>query len=280
MDYLVVAPHTPFFQWQVALLAQSFRLQGKEENLAIMLVAGNEPPVQSPDCNSFLGHPRLRAVRLAADAEPDLVRLHGLAYAVRTGLVSQPFTLVPPHSILHHPVAAPQANVTFNYQPDFLRANLDHFGISGVAMQRRIQDSQRWLPVGEVYVFNGLMMEFYERLLRRAEIIAFDSYRELLKDDKSLVLRGLLRAAMSLTLMEVFPNIQVDTSQYLECRMQDNRPANFINYYYGSPPTFSLMHYAQNSVFAFCDHPFNGVMQTVDTKSSMYMKHVASTLTL
>lgn len=280
MDYLVVAPHTPFFQWQVALLAQSFRLIGMEENLAILLVAGNEPPVQSHFCDSFSGHPRLRAVRLLCDSDPDIVRLHGLTYAIESGLVGQTFTLLPPHSVFRSPIPEPTANITVSCKSDFTFPHLDGFGISSNAIGRRISGERNWLPVGDVFVFNGLMPSFFKFAIARGEMIAFDSARELLRRGEDYMPKSVFRAAMSLVIMESYGRLSVDTSRRLECHMNEqDGSSNIINYYYGSPPAFSRTFYPMNGkLVTFSDDPYQGIMRADDTLPTSHMKAVASSL--
>lgn len=280
MDYLVVAPHTPFFQWQIALLVESFRMIGKEESLAVLLVAGNETPVQSKYCNSFVNHPRLRAVRLLSDSEPDIVRLHGVANAVQSGLVSQTFTLLPPHCLLRRPIEAPTANVTVACKSDFTFPHLDSFGISSRAISSRLNEQKQWLPVGEVFVFNGLMPDFFNLAVARGELIAFDSYREILKRDASMSPKALFRAAMSMAIMEALGRVSVDTSRRLECHMNENdTTSNVINYCYGSPPNFSRSYYPVDGTgVTFSDDPYNGIWRSEDTSATVYMKYAVARL--
>lgn len=280
MDYLVVAPHTPYFQWQIALLAESFRLAGMEESLAILLVVGTETPVQSAYCVSFANHPRLRAVRLAADSEPDIQRLHGVTNAVSTGLVSQTFTLLPPHCVFRRPVDPPKANVTVDCKSDFLFQHLDSFGISSKAVSGRLNESRQWLPVGEVFMFNGLMPDFFNIAAKRGELIAFDSYRASYKEGEGKSPKGLFRAAMAMTIMETYGRISLDTSRRLECHMNEHDVAsNFVNYYYGSPPYFSRAFYPMDGTgVTFSDDPYRGIMRSEDSAAASHMKHVVGSL--
>ena len=276
MDYLVVAPHTPFFQWQIALLVQSFRVLGMEENLAVLLVAGIEEPVQSHFCTMFANHARLKAVRLPTDSDPDLIRLHGLSHAIKTGFVSQRFVNLPPYCMLRHPILPPQANVTFTCQPDFTYNHIDSFGISSAAVSKRMQDKKQWLPVGDVFIFDNMTTEFFDLAASRGEMIAFDSYRDLLKAGKDSAPKALFRAAMSMTLMEAFGRLKVDTSRRLECKMiEHDQQSCVINYYYGCPPNFSRCFYPMDGKgVSFSDHPFSAIQRTPDSFASLYMKQV------
>lgn len=278
MDYLVVAPHTPFFQWQIALLLESFKIRGMEESLAILLVAGANEPVQSEFCNSFVGHPRLRAVRLPTDAEPDIQRLHGLTNAVSTGLVSQTFALLPPHSILRYPIHPPEANITVECKSDFTFSHLDSFGVSSKRLGERLGDRKTWLPVGEVFLFNGLMPEFFNIAAHRGELIAFDSYRELQRAGQNTSPKGLFRAAMTMTIMETYGRATLDTSRRLECHMNEHdQKANVVNYYYGSPPNFSRAFYPMDGTgVTFSDDPYKGILRAEDSAAAAYMKQVVA----
>jgi hypothetical protein len=268
MDYLVVAPHTPFFHWQVALLIESFRFHGMEENLAVLLVAGSEDPAQSEHCASFLNHPRLKAVRLATDSEPDIRRLHGVTHAVATGFVSQTFALLPPHSILRHPITPPTANITVDCKSDFTFNHLSSFGISTDSLSRRFSGRKTWLPVGDVFLFNGLMPDFFN--------IAFDSYRECFKKKEGKSVKGLFRAAMSTAIMEVYGRIKLDTTRHLECHMNEHdHSANVVNYYYGSPPNFSRAYYSMSDTgVTFSDDPYKGILRSEDSAASTHMKQI------
>mgnify|MGYP001239172289 CR=1 FL=1 len=280
MDYLVVAPHTPFFQWQVAMLVQSFRLQSMEENLAILLIAGSASPQQSQFCKWFSEHPRLKAVRLPADSNPDIMRLHGLAYAVKNKFVSQNFTILPPYCMLRHPLAPPQANITFSCQSDFTFPQLDSFGISSNAISKRLGEKRQWLPVGDVFMFNDMMPEFFNLATGRGEMIAFDSYREMYKGGNDFVLKGLFRAALAMATMETYGRVKTDTSRRIECHMNDHdQTANVINYYYGFPPDFSRTFYPMDGQgMSLSDTPVNGILRSPDTHASIFMKQVVSTM--
>jgi hypothetical protein len=277
MDYLVVAPHTPFFQWQIALLVESFRMHGLEESLAVLLIAGSEKPVQSNYCLSFVGHPRLRAVRLTSDSEPDIQRLHGITHAVSTGLVSQTFALLPPHCVFRYPFDKPQANITFTCKSDFTFPQLNSFGISSKALSMRLGEKPVWLPVGEVFFFDGLMPEFFNIAAMRGEMIAFDSYRESYKEGKGVSPKGLFRAAMAMAIMEAHGRVTLDTSKRLECHMNEHdNVSNIVNYYYGSPPNFSRAFYPTDGTgVTFSEDPFRGIMRSEDSAAANYMKNVA-----
>ena len=280
MDYLVVAPHTPFFQWQVALIIQSFRLQKIEENLAVLLVASEDKPIQSNFCNHFVDHPRLRAIRLPCDSDPDIIRLHGIEHAVKTGFVNPTFASLPVYSVLRHPISSPIAQITFSYKPEFTFQHLESFGISSRAISKRMMDKKQWIPVGDVLLFDKLTDDFYHLAKSRGEMIAFDSKRELLKENMTYFPRAIFRAAMSFAIMETYGNLTLDTTRHLEAGMQENDSITpIINYDYGSPPEFSRNFYKKETLpIQLSDNPFNGILRTQETLTAVYMKMIVKSL--
>ncbi len=277
MDYLVVAPHTPFFQWQVALLVKSFRIRGEEENLAVLLVATGDA-VQSGFCNHFADHPRLRAIRLPCDTNPDIVRLHGLNVAVKSKLVNPTFTLLPPYCVYRHPVEEPKAKITFSCKPDFTLQHIEGFGISRNAVSKRFGGKPRWLPVGDVFIFDNVQGNFFDTAVNRGELIAFDSQRETLRNGSDQQPKSIFRAAMAMTILE--KSVSIDTSRNLESAMNEqNKSSNVINYYYGLPPNFSRSYYPINGeLVTFSDHPYNGILRCENTHGAAYMKYLAREL--
>lgn len=280
MDYLVVAPNTPFFQWQIALLVQSFRHHKAEENLAVLLVNGQKDPVMSSFCEHFVNHPRVRVVRLVCDPDPDVIRCHGTAYAVKSGFVGSTFVSMPAYSVLRRPLPAPKANLTFSYQPDFTFQHVDSFGLCSKSITRRLNDQRRWLPVGDVFVFDNMPPMFFDRIINRGQLLAFDSKRKLLREGNEYFPKNLFRAAMAMSTIESYNDITIDTGGKLECSMIDHDlQANVINYCHGSPPDFSRFYYPMTAgSIAFSDHPYRAILKSQDTHASGYLKAVALSL--
>lgn len=279
MDYLVVAPNKPYYHWQLAILGQSFKLCGLQENLCILLV-DTDVSATKIHYKRFIDLPRLHATLLRSDSDPDIMRLDGIAFAVSNQLVSPQFVVLPPHCVLRNPVKKLDADISFKCQPDFTFAHLHSFGIAGDEIVRRMEGKRQWLPVGEVYGFKGIKPEFFTMAAERARLIGFDSYRKLQKAEIDKNVKGLFRAGMSLATLEHMNRHSIDTSLNLECQMTDTDfSSNFVNYNYGSPPDFNKMYYKMDdSVFSLSDNPFSAIMRANPTPAADVIKKVVITM--
>jgi hypothetical protein len=195
-------------------------------------------------------------------------------------LISQTFISLPPHCVLWHPPKKLDANISFACRSDFTFSHLTSYGISGDEIARRSGGRKQWFPVGEIFGFKNVHTEFFYRVVERARLIGFDSYRQLLRAGSDKKVKGLFRAGMSLSLLEHFDRYSIDTSMNLECQMTDtNFTANFINYCYGSPPDFNKIYYQlDGNKFGFSDSPFAAIMRADTSPATDFMKKVVSTM--
>ena len=276
MDYLVVAPNTPYYHWQLSILAQSFKVYGLQENLCVVLMVDEESPAIGSRYNHFANLPRLHALRLKSDPDHDIMRLDGMAFAVENGLVSSTFVSIPPHSVLRYPVQQLNANFSFNCKPDFTFGHLNSYGISCEDIVRRLGGRRQWFPVGEVFGFKTVDQEFFQKARERARLIAFDSYRKSMKEFLDKKVKSLFRAGISISLLEYYGHQSIDTSGNFECQMTDaDNSANFVNYSYGSPPDFNKMYFKMDdNLFGFSDSPFEAIMRAATSPPADFMKKV------
>lgn len=281
MDYLVVAPHTPFYHWQISLLLQSFRGHGMEENLVILLLSDSSPQ-HSTFYNSFGNHSRLHIMRFACDQHPEILRANGIRHAVNAGLVTSPFVFIPPWCLLRSPMARPQANITFSFSADFDFPRLDTFGISSDAIQRRMHNQRRWLPTGEIVAFDEVGDDFFNKVVSHAELLAFDSIRDGLKKGEEDYPRALCRAGIAFTALESSQRYTFDTTRHLECTLKEHDAnANFINYFYGYPPSFSRCFYpgSGDQLMAY-GSPFQGMLDLPANHATNFLKQVVASMVI
>ncbi len=249
IDYFVSAENTAYQHWQLELLIESFKLQGLQDNLAIAL-ANNQEEKLVDFTHNIKKHKRIFLHDNRGLKSPPLNRIYSLFTALENKLVKQPLVLIDPDMILVTPVSYTE-NITFQVNPLFTK---DYCPI----------EIGNWIPLGSVMIFNDVPLDFFKRVIERAESLELDKncwHNE--------------RVAWILTMLEYHGHISYKGVYDLEMTMMDNLKHNFIHYTKGLPPVFNKYMYKYKPPNTFVmGNLFDCLLENNPTMSTDYMQQV------
>jgi hypothetical protein len=186
MEYFVSAENTPYYQWQLELLIESFKQKGLENNLVIGL-AHSDQPAQADFCRNLYSHKRIFPHENIGKVRgyPRMNGLYSLHWAVLYGIIKQPFVYIEADMVLNKPMnITPKPNnichLIFCPDPffteDFAEENMGNF--KHLLNKAKTDYQGRWPQIGSIIYFNNTPPELFSRAIMYAEILAYKQIRK------------------------------------------------------------------------------------------------------
>lgn len=241
MDYFVNIEHTPYYQWQIELLIESFKQHKLEENLAVGLSFTSLSP-KAEFCRNLFSHPRIYGSNNMGEVRgfDRLAGLYSISNLLRSEIVKQPFVLMEPDSVLYKPVTVSRKEVPhilFQVDPFFTKELVEE-NIPNIN-KYFVND---WVTLGNTAYFDHLPVEFFDRTIYLTELLAYEQARAG-KD----IWRYTDRAALAIGISELVGRAALEGQYTFDMSLSDHQITNnFINY--GSRGAFP--HFSK-SMFAY-----------------------------
>jgi hypothetical protein len=280
MDYIVSAEDTPYHHWQLELLIESFKRHGQQARLLVALAPADGR--RSPDfTRNITAHGRIMTHENVGRQRGYLYfnKPYAVAAAVRGGLLRQPFAVIDPDMVLFAPLAPEADPVCFQVQPTLsLRLAADN--LPGLRAHARALTGvdDFWLPVGNVYAFNGAPEALFARAMGWAERLAFEGAKAQAEAGQPVACwRYLERAAWALAFMECLGRLGVRATHTYEMTMRDHGAGhNFVHYSHGQPPGFSKYQFKFEppDLLAAGRSPFAALAAETPTSTALYVRQV------
>jgi len=259
MNYFVCADNSPYFQWQLDLLLESFKLHGTDDLLLVALVPSSQAP-QPLFCTNLRKHPRIMAAgdigRLRGYER--LTPIYAISSALKAGHLRQPFMIVRPDCVMFDPPSVKSekvAKIVVQGDPlftlDSVRENIpnlhEYFG------------GKEWPTVGNIMYFDKIPPEFFSRVSFLTELLAYEQ----LKNGKN-IWPDTDRAAWAVVISEMITQTHVQIVYTWEMPLvASGAKHNFISYEKGVPAHFSKPMFMFNPI-SFGD-PYE-ILKSLPTK--------------
>jgi hypothetical protein len=276
MDYFVNIEHTPYYQWQIELLIESFKQHKLEENLAVGLSFTSLAP-KIEFCRNLFSHPRTLGSNNMGEVRgyDRLAGLYSIANLLRGEAVKQPFVMLEPDSVLNRPVTIPRKDVphiVFQVDPFFTK-ELAEENIPSLGKHL----SGDWVALGNTVYFDHLPVEFFDRTIYLTEMLA---YEQVMAGKE--IWRHTDRVALSIGISELVGRAALEGQYTFDMSLSDHQVNNnFINYGgRGAFPYFSksLFAYSPPTMLSLGGDPLDALAKLptqLGTTSAQYVAGLA-----
>ena len=278
MEYLVSAENTPYHQWQLELLIESFKHNKCEDDLLVCL-SESDAPIHNlywrniPNHRRLKGHENIGKIR----GHTELNFLYDICWAIQDKLITQPFVYIPTDVVLKEKInlnmQSEIAEIVFAPSPFFtLELAEESVGPFWEAANRTKSDYEtKWVPLGPIIIFNKIPYEFFQRTIVIAEKLAL---QQLLR--KQPIWEHTAKLALSMNISEYIEYMILRGDYTLTMTMLDSSNSPFIHYEHGMPPVFNktMFQYAVPDLVSFGD-PFEILAVNAPTESSYFMSELA-----
>jgi hypothetical protein len=270
MDYFVNLDQTPFNQWQLELLIESFRRHNMQDQLVVCLNE-SDSPINPEFAMNIAGHKRIISHRnIGKDrGYTKLNSFYGISWALEEGLLKQPFCKVPLDSVLFseppttpdYPIVSYQIDSMFT--PELVLEHTDLFD------KKKLEEN--WPSAGEFLYFNKFPNIFFSYVADLAERLIF---RQMRKTGSFWDMTD--RLALNLAIQEYVGKVPIQGAYDYESDMYNNYPKNFIHYDKGFMPIFhkEMFSYAPPNYISF-GNPFKVLSENFPSGAFHYMSLLA-----
>lgn len=213
MNYFVFIENTNYFLWQIDILIQSFKNLNIIDKLVICVKDNDQSKISAFGQNVKLCKTLLRTND----------KFSGLYLAIKNNLLSQPFTLLEPDSILLNPLPITNKNVIFSIQKG--NHNLIQHYIDNILNAKKLSFLDFYQYIGDTISLNTLPIEFFTRILE---------WQNILKDTNT-------NNPLILTLIEYYGHISIIGTHNYESQLYNNdvNVNNVVRYNKDFYPHFS-----------------------------------------
>lgn len=277
MDYFVSAENTPYHQWQLELLIESFKSQDLDDSLVIALAESDVSP--KPEfCRNLWNHERLFCHTNIGKTRGynKLNELYSLVWVLENGTLKQPFAIIKPDMVLNKAIVMDddRPSVLFHPSPFFTS---DYVEENTHNLQKYLPENvdlgKNWIPLGDMICFNDVPVAVLERTIIATELLAFEQIRA----GRNEVWKDTDKAAWALNLMDYVGYLVFRGEYRLTMNMLDPvGEANFVHYENGLPPVFSkyMFQYLPPNQLSLGD-PFLILSEHAPTPAALRMSELA-----
>lgn len=270
MDYFVNLDNTPFNQWQLELLIESFRRHNLQDSLVVCLNETDQLTNSEFVMNTY-NHKRILTHRNVGKDRGynKLNSFYGISWALQEGLLKQPFCKIPLDSVLFSPPPPLPDYPVLSYQIDSLFT--PELVLEYVDLFEKKQLEENWPSAGEIVCFNNFPNSFFVRLINLTESLVF---RQMRKNDTFWDMTD--RLAFNLLVQEHVGKVPIRGVYDYESDMYNNYPKSFIHYDKGFVPIFqkSMFSYAPPDYISF-GNPFKVLSENYPSGAFHYMSILA-----
>lgn len=273
MQYFVSIENTPYFHWQVDLLIESFKMANLEDKLVIS-VANNQdnfrfktygknldvhqPSFSHDNFGKELGYLPLNKIR-------------AIAAAMEHKILAQPFAVIHSDMVLREPIKVdgkstfyfdtcvePDAETKWTVLEPRITQIIQNFGLTREA-------AAKWLPLGDILVFQAMPENFVYRWLERTMEIVREKHVTAFSPEKD----GLILALYDFLGRNLFYQGKPFQSNLLE-----RNASNFIHFKHGIPPVFNKRNYLHLGSGLAGDDPLDIILSHNPTPNTDWLQKV------
>lgn len=277
MEYFTSIENTPYYQWQIELLIESFKKHNLNDNLLIAL-AESDTLIQPFFFNNLFKHKRILGHENIGKKRgfDKLNILYSLMWAVTSKKISQPFAFIKPDILLQNKI-----EIKFDSYPQILFSPNSFFSFKESEKQvgefylwfDKDKDyyNKNWVPIGNIIIWNQIPEDFFTRLINITEILCVKQIEK-----NNCIWEKTIELAIVINIADHFGKLSLIGDYSLEDNMLGDGKAKFINYEHGLPPVFNkhMFKYNPPEYSSFGD-PFEILSQHSPTPSSYYMSELA-----
>jgi len=256
MEYFVSIENKPYHHWQIEFLIQSFKLNRIEDKLVIGVAENDEPKTIDFTYNfknwnrAFTHH----------NYGKEKNRGYSVYLALKEKLIKQPFVLIDPDMMLVKPLKEIEANISFQLDTNFRLADGFNYISKLLEIQKSdVKPESLWIPLGKVMYFNGVPIEFFERVLKWLETL--EDW-----DERFSWIMALIEYSQILRKYEGVVTYEMGLNEM-------DRLCNFIHYNHGFLPTFHKNKYRYENGFVMGDL-FSDIFQIGRTTSTDIFQNI------
>ena len=279
MDYFVNVENTPYYQWQLELLIESFKKNEIEDKLFIAISTDERVKINKDFYTNISSHKRIIFVKNVGEEKgfSSLNLPYSLHVAIEKDLISQPFTVIEPDMVLNHEIkmeATDTADFLFDVDPFFTLENAEKnvgnfcewFG------KDREKIKKDWFPIGICYALNNFPKHFFYKVTKDAEKLAL---HQLLQGNK--IWSNTVKLSLALNLADNLSKINARGTYDLVSQATSPSQFPFISYKQGMLPQFhkSMFSYPPPSYFSFGD-PIETLSNIYYTPNIKFVSELAS----
>ena len=278
MDYLVSSENTPFFQWQLELLIESFKSNNCEKELLVCLNESNQ--LMHPFyCRNINSHERLINFQNIGKSKGfvGLNHLYNISWAIQNNRIQQPFAFIPTDVVLKNKVndhfLASYPQIVFTPDPFFTFeiAEKEAGNFWEALDKNKLDYEEKWIPLGPVIFFNNLPIEWFDRSIAIAEKLVL---QQILK--KQPVWKHTTTLAMIINMIDFIGKISFYGDYELTMNMLQDYNCPFIHYEHGLPPVFNKhMFPFENPHYASLGDPFEILKENAPTRNCHFISELA-----
>lgn len=278
LNYVTTIRNNAYFQWQIELLIQSFKEHGIEDQLFIGILDEEEQKPENvfSEPRNLINHKNTFKFNKFTNENLTANHIHGINEALKQGIIKQPFVSIHADSILYKPISLENDfDAIFSGDYFFLeQMNKDNIDISEHLKRISKLKSQfskqeinlKPMPLGSVYVFNKMPLEFFDRVLNYIKAL-YNEYGDKYTD----------RIAWMLSFYDYLGGVNYKSTWDYEMTMLDHeRESNIIHYSKGLPPVFNkIMFYKNNNDLCTAEgNPYKVLLEHNTTTVTNYIQKI------
>ena len=271
MDYFVSIENTRYHRWQLALLQESMRMLGIEDNLLVAWATNpNEEPLPIKGRNFEHDNIGFKH-RYTPINKP-----YAMTNAIAKKLIQPPFCVIDPDMVFVRPIPQKDAPVAAQYcwhmTLEYFQTINWHF-LEDLHMEMA---KPTWLPIGYIYQFNDIPTFLFEEIYHCCmDLTAMYKLGDgKLKNEQAYWVKEMIAWALPLSILGKHVEICHDFQTPLDransrCAATDNPNACLIHYYNSYKPYFDKSQY-----FGVDALPYNDILSIPTPESNLLVKHL------
>jgi hypothetical protein len=277
MEYLVSTENTPYCQWQLELLIESFKHHNCEDNLLVCLSGSDSDSTMFwrniPNHKRIQTHENIGEIR----GYKGVNALYDLYFALKNKWISQPFAYIPIDVVLKNKLnidfSSDYSEIVFSPSPFFtFELAEEKVGSFWEITNKQKEDyEKKWVPLGPIMIFNKMPEILFERAIVLTEKLAL---QQILR--KKPIWEHTATLAWSMILSDFSENLLLRGDYFLKMTMLDNGNCSFVHYEHGLPPVFNktMFQYKKPEFLSF-GNPFEVLSENSPTENAHFMSELA-----
>jgi len=272
MDYFVSLEQTPFSQWQLELLIESFKKHNLQDSLVVSIAKSEGDPVNPEFIYNTFNHKRIIGHQNVGKSRgfERLNVFYGISWALKEGLLKEPFFVMPLDSVLYSQPTDHPDYPAISYQIDpFFTPELVVENTGKLFDKKDLEEN--WPSIGDTMFFNKFPEIFFDQVIELTEKLVF---RQLKESGKFWNLTD--RLALNLKVQEYVGKVPILGAYDYESDMLSNFPKNFIHYDKGFMPIFhkEMFSYTPPDYISL-GNPFRVLSENYPSGAFHYMSNLA-----
>lgn len=280
MDFLISASNTPYNQWQLSLLIESFKQNNLDNNLVVVCSNPKEKNpimIEEKFVKNILNHKRFYRFYDQGSSEiyEPLNKLYIISYLLKENLLKQPFLMfLEPDLVMKKEFFLPkQESIDFLYSvdPSFtfkeLENNRNNFWMF-LGLKKELLE-EKWLEVGNIVAFNNFSEIFFDNLTALLEVMV--------KIQGADIWKGTFKFALIASLIKINP-VRITRIKGLEVPAFSFLESNFITYREGMPPDFHKSMFKYDFNYFSMGNPLEILSNIYNCPNAKYISDLAKNI--